>query len=148
IHSGPEPADYWHIPQNPPQQNQPKGIAMSNIDLVLKDMMLIDGAIGSAVVDYNSGMALGTAGSTLDLQIAAAGNTEVVRAKLRTIQQLQLNEEIEDILITLPGQYHLIRPMTTRGSEGLFLSLALHRERANLALARHRLKSIEQDLNI
>jgi hypothetical protein len=123
---------------------------MTNIDLALKDMMSIDGAIGAAVVDYSSGMALGMLGNskTLDLQIAAAGNTEVVRAKLRTIDQLGLNEDIEDILITLSAQYHIIRPMTGLGSKGLFLYLALHRDRANLALARHRLKSIEKELEI
>ncbi|WP_225726630.1 MULTISPECIES: hypothetical protein [unclassified Nocardia] len=123
---------------------------MSNMDLALKDMMVIDGALGAAVVDYNSGMALGMLGSSksLDLQVAAAGNTEVVRAKLRTIDQLGLNEEIEDILISLSGQYHLIRPMTGRKSKGLFLYLALDRGRANLALARHRLKGIEEDLEV
>lgn len=123
---------------------------MSNMDLALKEMMVIDGALGAAVVDYNSGMALGMLGSskTLDLQVAAAGNTEVVRAKLRTMEQLGLNESIEDILISLSGQYHVIRPMTGRKSKGLFLYLALDRGRSNLALARHRLKTIEEDLEV
>ncbi|WP_040690869.1 hypothetical protein [Nocardia vinacea] len=123
---------------------------MTNLDLALKDMMGIDGAIGAAVVDYSSGMALGMLGSSkaLDLQVAAAGNTEVVRAKLRTIEQLQIKEDIEDVLITLTGQYHIIRPMTGRKSKGLFLYIALDRGRANLALARHRLKSIEEDLEV
>ncbi|WP_405491505.1 hypothetical protein [Nocardia sp. NBC_00511] len=123
---------------------------MSNMDIALKDMMVIDGAIGAAVVDYNSGMALGMLGSSkaLDLQVAAAGNTEVVRAKMRTMEQLGLNDQIEDILITLNGQYHIIRPMTGRKSKGLFLYLALDRNRANLAMARHRLKGIEEDLEV
>ncbi|WP_373280955.1 hypothetical protein [Nocardia higoensis] len=120
------------------------------MDVALKDMMVIDGAIGAAVIDYNSGMALGVLGGSkdLDLQLAAAGNTEVVRAKMRTLDSLGINEEIEDILITLSGQYHLIRPMTGRKAKGLFLYLALDRGRANLALARHRLRSIEEDLEI
>ncbi|GAB2447761.1 hypothetical protein ACFYUD_01425 [Nocardia tengchongensis] len=123
---------------------------MSNMDIALKDMMVIDGALGAAVVDYNSGMALGMLGSSkaLDLQVAAAGNTEVVRAKMRTIDQLGIKEEIEDILITLSSQYHIIRPMTGRKSKGLFLYLALDRGRANLAMARHRLKGIEEDLEV
>ncbi|WP_227984323.1 hypothetical protein [Nocardia spumae] len=123
---------------------------MSNLDLALKEMMAVDGALGAAVVDYNSGMSLGMLGSSksLDLQVAGAGNTEVVRAKLRTIEQLGLNEEIEDILISLSSQYHIIRPMTGRTAKGLFMYLALDRSRANLALARHRLKAIEADLEV
>lgn len=123
---------------------------MSNIDTSLKEMMSIDGAIGAAVVDYGSGMALGMLGSTksLDLAVAAAGNTEVVRAKMRTMEQLALKDSIEDILITLSKQYHLIRPLTGRKSQGLFLYLALDRVRGNLALARHQLKSLEEDIEV
>ncbi|TYK50390.1 hypothetical protein [Actinomadura decatromicini] len=123
---------------------------MSSLDLALKDMMSIDGAIGVAVVDYDSGMALGQLGSskTLDLQVAAAGNTEVVRAKLRTMEQLGLKEDIEDILISLSAQYHVIRPVTGRKGKGLFLYMALDRTRGNLALTRHRLREIEENLEI
>ncbi|GAA1782056.1 hypothetical protein GCM10009834_47190 [Streptomonospora arabica] len=123
---------------------------MANIDSGLKEMMEIEGAIGAAVVDYSSGMALGTLSSTksLDLNVAAAGNTEVVRAKIRTTEQLGLNESIEDILITLSAQYHIIRPLTSRKGQGLFLYLAMDRTRGNLALARHRLKSIEEELDV
>nr|WP_019632803.1 hypothetical protein [Actinomadura atramentaria] len=123
---------------------------MSSMDAALNDMMGIEGAIGAAVVDYTSGMALGMLGSSksLDLQVAAAGNTEVVRAKLRTMEQLGLKEDIEDILISLSGQYHVIRPLSGRNAGGLFLYLALDRNRANLALARHRLKSIESVVEV
>ncbi|GAA3222295.1 hypothetical protein GCM10010468_48030 [Actinocorallia longicatena] len=112
--------------------------------------MSVDGALGAAVVDYSSGMALGVLGSSksLDLQVAAAGNTEVVRAKMRTIEQLALKDNIEDILITLASQYHIIRPLASRNGQGLFLYLALDRGRANLALARHHLKRIEETVEI
>lgn len=123
---------------------------MSTLDTSLKEMMSIDGAIGAAVVDYNSGMALGMLGSSkaLDLSIAAAGNTEVVRSKMRTMDQLGLKDAIEDILITLSKQYHIIRPLTGRKSQGLFLYLAMDRQRGNLAMARHQLKTIEEELEI
>ncbi|GIH60493.1 hypothetical protein [Microbispora siamensis] len=123
---------------------------MANIDVSLKEMLAIDGAIGAAVADYGSGMALGTLGGSkdLDLQVAAAANTEVVKAKLRAIDALKLNDGIEDILITLGTQYHIIRPLTGRGGKGLFLYLALDRNRANLAMARHQLRAIEDKLEI
>ena len=123
---------------------------MSNLETSLKEMMAIDGALGCAVVDYSSGMALGTLGGSksLDLQVAAAGNTEVVRAKMRTIDQLGLKDAIEDILITLSNQYHILRPLTGRKGEGLFLYLALDRTRSNLALARRRLQQIEDGIEV
>ncbi|MFI7610029.1 hypothetical protein ACIBP6_02180 [Nonomuraea terrae] len=123
---------------------------MAGMDVSLKEMMQIDGALGVAIVDYGSGMALGTLGGSkdLDLQIAAAGNTEVVKAKLRTMDSLGLKEAIEDILITLGGQYHIIRPISGRGGKGLFLYLALDRNRANLAMARHQLRGIEEKLEV
>ncbi|GAA3552188.1 hypothetical protein GCM10022419_035620 [Nonomuraea rosea] len=123
---------------------------MAGMDVSLKEMMTIDGSIGAAIVDHGSGMALGALGGSkdLDLQVAAAGNTEVVKAKLRTMDSLGLKENIEDILITLGQQYHIIRPITGRSGKGLFLYLALDRSRANLALARHQLRGIEEKLEV
>ncbi|AOT59258.1 MULTISPECIES: hypothetical protein [Streptomyces] len=124
---------------------------MANAETALKEATTaIDGAIGAALVDYTSGMALGTVGggNDLDLTVAAAGNTDVVRAKVRTMEMLGLHEEIEDILITLGSQYHLIRLLKGRGANGLFLYLALDKKRANLAMARHQLKKIESELEV
>ncbi|MET8545755.1 hypothetical protein ABZW03_34730 [Kitasatospora sp. NPDC004799] len=113
-------------------------------------MTSIEGAIGAALVDYNSGMALATLDGPggLDLNVAAAGNTDVVRAKMRTMDMLGLQDGIEDILITLTSQYHLIRPLTGRTGKGLFLYLVLDKSRANLAMARHQLGRIEADLEV
>ncbi|WNV84672.1 hypothetical protein [Umezawaea sp. Da 62-37] len=122
-----------------------------SIELALKESMTIAGAVGVALVDYDSGMSLGTmgGGDWLDLEVAAAGNTEVVRAKLRVMASLSLNDSIEDILITLNHQYHLIRLLTpAKGTPTLFLYLVLDRERANLALARLYLKRIEANLTV
>jgi hypothetical protein len=122
-----------------------------NIETALKEAMAIDGALGVALVDWESGMSLGTlgGGKYLDLEVAAAGNTEVVRAKMRTLASLRINDTIEDILITLTKQYHLIRPLKNSGGErGLFLYLALDRAKSNLALARLNLKRIEADLTV
>ncbi len=123
----------------------------SNIETILKDAMTsIEGVIGVALVDYTSGMALGTigGGKDLDLTVAAAGNTDVVRAKVRTMEMLGLKDEIEDILITLGAQYHLIRLLGKRQGQGMFLYLALDKSRANLAMARHQLKGYENQLEV
>jgi hypothetical protein len=118
-----------------------------DIEMSLKEAMAIEGAIGAALVDYNSGMTLGTiGGGELDITVAAAGNTDLVRAKLRTLEMLRMPDQIEDILISLDSQYHLIRPLNSRNGRGLFLYVALNRSRANLALARHQLRTIEESL--
>ncbi|MEV0324494.1 hypothetical protein ACIBKX_35795 [Streptomyces sp. NPDC050658] len=124
---------------------------MANTETALKETATsIEGVIGAALVDYTSGMALGTlgGGKDMDLTVAAAGNTDVVRAKLRTMEMLGLKDEIEDILISLGSQYHLIRLIKGRNNNGLFLYVALDKNRANLAMARHQLKRIEADLDV
>lgn len=121
------------------------------IELSLKEAMTIQGAVGVCLVDYDSGMMLGSLGGAdagLDLEVAAAGNTEVVRAKQNTMKALGLAESIEDILITLDSQYHLIRLVTSPNGKGLFLYIALDKQTSNLAMARRQLQSIEQGLAI
>ncbi|NUK03422.1 hypothetical protein HRW23_10745 [Streptomyces lunaelactis] len=124
---------------------------MANVETSLKETMAsIEGSVGAALVDYTSGMALGTigGGKGLDLAVAAAGNTDVIRAKTRTIEHLNLKDEIEDVLITLGKQYHLLRLLKGRGGNGLFLYLVLDKANANLAMARHQLKRIEAELEL
>ncbi|MEU7602186.1 hypothetical protein AB0B78_28385 [Streptomyces sp. NPDC040724] len=124
---------------------------MVSVETSLKEAMTsIEGSVGAALVDYTSGMALGMlgGGKDLDLTVAAAGNTDVIRAKIRTMEMLGMSEEIEDVLITLGNQYHLIRLLKGRGGNGLFLYMVLDKGRANLAMARHQLKRIEAELEL
>lgn len=107
---------------------------MATVTESLKDLLKVDGAMCAALVDANSGMMLGSVGTGLDLELAAAGNTEVVRAKMRTIRSLGFSDAIEDILITLGKQYHIIRPIAAKS--GIFIYFVLDKQRANLALAR------------
>ena len=117
---------------------------MANINETLNDLMTQDGALCVALVDAHSGMLLGSAGSGVDMDLAAAGNTEVVRAKMKTMQSLGLKDAIDDILITLGKQYHIMRPSTKKA--GLFLYYVLDKSRANLALARRKIQDAEQAL--
>lgn len=117
---------------------------MSSIKQGLDEVMTIDGAMCAALVDSASGMILGQIGQGVDLEMAAAGNTEVVRAKMKTMKSLGLNDLIEDILITLGKQYHIIRPLARK--EGLFLYFVLDKTKSNLALARRKLTDTEASL--
>ncbi|MEW2569161.1 hypothetical protein [Streptomyces sp. NPDC047070] len=124
---------------------------MADVDVSLKELMAgVEGSLGAAVVDYTSGLALGVlgGGKDLDLEVAAAGNTDVVRAQMRTLEHLGLASQIEDILITLDRHYHIIRLVNGRGGNGLFLYLVLDKARSNLAMARHQLKRVEESLAV
>ncbi|ADU39068.1 hypothetical protein J2W32_001230 [Variovorax boronicumulans] len=118
---------------------------MASIKQTLEEILSLDGAMCAAIVDSGSGMILGSAGSGLDLEIAAAGNTEVVRTKLKTMRALGLNDVVEDILITLGKQYHIIRPSVSK--EGVFIYVVLDKLRSNLALARRKTQDADKQLD-
>ena len=87
---------------------------MADMDTALNEMMKIDGAIGVALVDYTSGMALGTLGSSkdLDLTIATAGNTDVVRAKFRNSfekPEAMVPGKVTQLDFVMPDVYHTFR---------------------------------------
>ncbi len=114
------------------------------IQSTLDVLMTITGANCAALVDSASGMILGQSGSGINMDIAAAGATEAVRANLATLTALELPDAIDDLIITLTTQHHIIRPLT-RNPE-VFLYLILDKSTSNLALARY--KVVESDANL
>lgn len=121
---------------------------MANVKESLEKIMQIEGAVGACVVDSSSGMMLGSIGGGphLNVEVAAAGNTEVVRAKRKTMRSLNLNDQIEDILITLGKQYHIIRLCAS--NDALFVYTVLDKTRANLAMARFQIGDAEKSMQI
>lgn len=87
----------------------------------------VQGFIAACLVDSESGLMLESegGGAKFDIEAAGAANTEVVRAKNAAMLALGLKDRIEDILITLGGQYHLIRPLTRNSA--IFIYVALDR---------------------
>jgi predicted regulator of Ras-like GTPase activity (Roadblock/LC7/MglB family) len=125
---------------------------MANIADTLNKALQIDGVLGVALGDWNTGFSLGqvssdsTRFSESTLEQAIALNSEVIKAKNKARETLQITDNIEDILITLDSQYHLIR--LSEAVKGVFFYLVLNREKANLGLARLKLREAEQGLQI
>ena len=118
---------------------------MMNYDKAVAEMLSVDGALAAAVVDFSSGMMLAGGGSpAIDLEIAAAGNTEVMSSMMKTMKMMGQSDSIEDMLITLGKQYHLMRPL--KNHDGLFLYSVLDKSKSNLALARRALINVEREL--
>lgn len=117
---------------------------MASLNESLEKLMGVDGVQAAGLVDYSSGMLLGSAGGGIDMEVAAAGNTEVVRAKLKTASALGLNDRIEDILISLGKAYHIIRPVVAK--DGLFFYVVADKAKANLAMVRRYVQEVEGDL--
>jgi hypothetical protein len=110
------------------------------------DDAMIPGAIGLALIDATSGLVLGAQGTTIKFEIAAAGMTTTLATERRVLRDLGVQDDIEDIMITLDRQYHLLRPV---GRERLlFLYFVLRREAANLAAARMALRTVERALGL
>jgi predicted regulator of Ras-like GTPase activity (Roadblock/LC7/MglB family) len=94
----------------------------------------VGGFIGASVVDLETGMTLAVHSSRtdFDLSTASAYNSEMVKQKLKIIKALNLRTTLEDMLLTLGDQIHLIK-MT---SPTTFLYLAAERANTNLAIVR------------
>jgi predicted regulator of Ras-like GTPase activity (Roadblock/LC7/MglB family) len=94
----------------------------------------ISGFIAASVVDMESGLTLGVRSSRpeFDLSAASAYNSEIVKQKLKTIKILNLKSTLEDMLLTLSDQIHLIKLV----SPTTFIYLAADKSMTNLAIVR------------
>lgn len=110
----------------------------TKIELALQELSQVDGFLSANLVDAESGMSMGHAGQT-DPEIDSVVSSKFYAAIEFGINTLNLNDTVEDNLLTLGNTYHVIRPI--QGNKKIFIHLALDRKRANLALARHALKA-------
>ena len=130
-------------------KSKPAGIAsltaeaLDSAALSLAILGSIDGFLGACLVDESRGIALSqqSGGTLLDLETAAVGIAEMVQEERTLMSALGLTDPLEDILISLGRQYHLIRPLGA--ADGTFLYLILDRSESNLARARRELESLE-----
>lgn len=127
--------------------SEPSAVAVDDrqpLQSVLEELLVFDGSIGVALVDGQSGMVLGEAGSAGNLGLSAAGASVILRARLETNKALGLGEEIADVLITLSSQIQIIHPLAKNPK--LFLYMIGDKTKSSLAMARY--KASEADVSI
>lgn len=111
---------------------------------------------GAALVDWSSGLALGTAGESPvgDHETTAAETAELARAAAEyesfapgdTGPEDAAGPPVEDLIVTTRTGYHVLRFVETSFDSSVFLHLWLDRTDGNLALARHRLRALAEEL--
>ena len=106
----------------------------------------LTGFIGAYLVDSEYGELLMKVESKDFETESNALNTEVLNKKVMAVRELGAGEELEDILITLGKQYHLIRRL--KSAKDVFFCLVLDRKVANLGLAKLTLQSVEETIQL
>jgi hypothetical protein len=94
----------------------------------------VPGYIAAALVDLDSGTTLNSHSSRDDFDFARANasNCHIVKQKTAALAQLNPGSAIEEILLTLPDQIHMIRLV----SPSIFVYLAADRTLTNVAIVR------------
>ncbi|MEU4894080.1 hypothetical protein AB0B12_16585 [Streptomyces sp. NPDC044780] len=124
---------------------------MTDIQESLREVMGCEGALAASLVDYLSRISLGAVQAPRgpDLEKVAYGDTDVLRAKLSTLELLGYDpERLEDIVVTLDTEYHVIRPLSRRARQGVFLYLVADRARADLGATRATMRDVARRLDV
>ncbi|MFC8955828.1 MULTISPECIES: hypothetical protein [unclassified Streptomyces] len=127
---------------------------MPGIDECLLEAMALPGARGASLVDWTSGLALGTAGDSPvgDHETTAAETAELARSAAEFDTFVAAGDSagdgppVEDLIVTTRAGYHVLRFVHTSFDSSVFLHLWLDRDTGNLALARHRLRDLAERL--
>jgi hypothetical protein len=117
-----------------------------SLESVLEKLLAFDGSIGVALVDSESGMVLGEAGSVDNLGLSAAGASVILRARLATNKALGINEKIDDVLISLSSQVQIIHPLANNPK--FFVYMIGDKSKSSLAMARYKATEADQHIQL
>lgn len=133
------------LDEAPPARSTPLPRA-NNVAGNLSRLEHVSGFLGAALYDIDAQVCLASVDGDVRAQVTTAvgHHADMVLAKRRTLSNLQLDDEIEDIVISLGREYHLLR--LCRRQPRLFFFLSLDRSKANLAMARYVLSDVERDM--
>jgi hypothetical protein len=117
-----------------------------SLEEVLAKLLSFDGALCVAIVDSETGMILGKAGSGVDIDLAASGASTILRARLASTRALGADEKIDDVLISLTSQVQIIHPLPRNPS--IFTYLIGDKSRSSLAMARFKATEADDQIQL
>lgn len=123
------------------------GLDPARAAFALPDLMQLEGMLGCAVVDGRTGSVIAREGTQVDLELAAAAATEVMRAHRRALRHFghhSPSEHVDEVLVTVGSRYHVMRSVIAHAD--FFVLALLDKPRSNLALARFRIMEAQQSL--
>lgn len=106
---------------------------------IVNTLAALEGVKAAAIVDYESGMIMASAvnDNDCDIEVLAASGSNIIGAKKRTIQLLENDDVIHDILISMTHEYHLLCPCSKKNN--MFIYMVINRTIANLSTCRRAL---------
>lgn len=119
----------------------------SSLDALLDRTRQIEGLVVGCLVDAGTGMVLGSVRGEgeqeVSVPVSAAGATDVAHAISLMTGGLAAEGGLEDVIITLKGQYHLIRRFSPAPKLDFLLLVVLDRAGTNLAMALRQLRDLD-----
>ena len=105
----------------------------------------VPGFIAVSVAEIQTGMSYFSLSVVADFdpELASAFNLEVVKAKLNAISALGLSQNIDDIMITLTDQIHII---DISENNEYFIYLAVDSNKANLGMTKALLNKYKKEI--
>ena len=119
--------------------------------IALAGLLALDGLLGCAVVDSNTGLVLAREtheagdGPPIDMALAAAACAQLLRAHRQAARSMGLAELVDEVITSAGGRQQIMRTVSRHPE--FFIVALLDKQHTNLALARFQLIDVERRLN-
>jgi hypothetical protein len=120
------------------------GASVPVLDRAISHLLEIEGVLAASLIEAGSGLVLATArvGEVVDPAVIAAGAADIVFLLADMAARTGLDDELEDVVVTLSGRYHVVRLMRGLLPEPIALVVTFDRHATNLAMARRELREV------
>lgn len=113
----------------------------------LKTIMELDGVISASIVDIFTGIPIiQISNKPEEFELYCAYMVEVVKSHKNFLSKLNIQDKIEDIIINLNNNYHIVTFILKQ--DNLFIYVVLDKENSNLGMTRLVLMKIEEELEL